>query len=394
MVVTTPITTPIARTAGLIPRSWLTQTRLGNGTWVRIAVAVVLLRGGALEADEVKLGGFWISDVSVQGIEEEQIYYFNRAGTEFVRPIRGVQGLKLSAYPQLGKAYHAIDRGDYKVAQRALEHVRAKASARWLQQWASHLLIDVYDRLALPGEAVNLYLQLAREQAPTFLLSQPPVNSLNQASEEVRHTLQQRISLVVEELAGHSGAEPVQSLLTLIQSDQSDPDSGVQQNPAVAVDGSTDGETVATDSTAVTPVPHGGIVLAAELGMEDMVTQLLVHQRFEQALEKVDQLLAEENRDLAMRLYQKGVAQLRLAQANEDDKQYHDAGLSFMSVLAYFPASAFAGPSLVEAGVVHSKIGQSDIAKKLYERASVLIDDQDNPRYAERLEQQRHNLTR
>ena len=105
-------------------------------------------------ADEIKLGGFWIRDVSIQGIEDQHVVYFNRVGTEFTRPIRAVQGIKLSAYPQLEEAYDALDNKNDPTAQKALEDVRGKTGSPWLRQWVSNRAVSgVTDQLLELGMA-------------------------------------------------------------------------------------------------------------------------------------------------------------------------------------------------------------------------------------------------
>lgn len=357
-----------------------------------VRVMVLAVAGGywcsAAQADEIKLGGFWIGDVSIQGVEDGQVLYFNRVGTEFARPLASVQGLKLSAYPQLGQAYEAIEKGDDTAAQRALEQVRGKATAPWLRQWVCRILVQVYNRLNRPHEAVDLFLLLTNEGVPGLYLSHPPVQCLAQANPDVQNTLRQRINVALENLTGRP--EAARMVTKLLES--SKPNSG--GDPQATTDGSGNpdvstgsgiGEQVhqASQTQPARPI----LTLSRALDIGDTVTVLLLHGQFTQALARVDQILEKDGHRLPMRLYQRGIAQLYLAQASGDDKRYYDAGLSFMSVLAYFPHSHYAGPSLVEAGIVHSKIGRPDTAKKLYERAAIVIDAQEDPHYAARLEQ-------
>jgi len=355
-----------------------------------VAIVAVTACCAMASADEIKLGGFWIGDVSIQGVEDAQVVYFNRVGTEFTRPIQAVQGLKLSAYPQLEDAYEALDNKDDLAALQALEDVRGKTGSPWLQQWVSHLLVAVYNRLNMPSEAVDRFLWLARDGAIPFYLSDPPLTSLAQTSPEVQHTLHQRITIAMEDLVGQPATMVIKQLLEPLEARQADdhsgqpPDSGQAGGTLVGDVGRTPGQ---EPEKPVAPQGKTNLVLSRFLDVGDAVTQMLVHGQFDQALAQANQLLQQGKHDLPMRMYQKGIAQLYLAQASGDNKQYHDAGLSFMSVLAYFPDSNYAGSSLVEAAVVHSKIGRRDIAKKLYERASFVLDTQEDPRYADRLEQ-------
>ena len=67
---------------------------------------------------------------------------------------------------------------------------------------------------------------------------------------------------------------------------------------------------------------------------------------------------------------------------------YKTAGISFLRVVIYYPRSTtWRGPSWMEAGYVHQKIGRHDIANRLFDTASNDIDATEEPALAKRLEQ-------
>ncbi len=371
----------------------------GRGVWrwggtLAVVVAVLIAGAQLAHADEIKLGGFWISDIGVQGIEDGQMVYYNRVGTEFRRPLENVQGLRLSTYPQLGKAHEAIAKGNDRAALMELLGARQKASNKWLRHWVSHLLVGVYDRLNMPSDALDIYLLLVIEGAPRFYLEHPPLESLQNSPSEIKSALRERI-LMTMDLVDPSGRESVRLLLEAIDSgsvatlgqlalDRSgSPQLATITNPADAS---------LPDGTATNGLSQARLTLPVELDIGDTVTALLIGGQYEQALARAEKIMSNDRHHLPMRLYQRGVAQMALAQAAEDDKKYLDAGLSFMSVVAYFPTSGFVGPSLVEAGFVHSRIGRSDTAARLYEKAATVIDAQEDPRYADRLQQLANGL--
>ena len=367
-----------------------------------VCTVVVLLAalGGVAGADEIKLGGFWIKDVSIHSIEDGQVLYFNRVGTEFTRPLGGVEGLNLSAYPQLAQAQQAIAGGDDRTAMALLQEVWGKARTDWLRQWVSYLLMGVYDRLELPYEAVDTYLTLIREEAPSFYLAQPPVDSLAGADDEVKRQLQERIESIAGDVSSPTGAAGIAELLALVRTESASAEDGL----AIELAGNGIPSPDPVPTTAVLPrndkkTPENvgdprddrpsstGPMLAQVMTVDDTVTQMLMYSRYDQAVARTEKLLENSNRQMPMRLYQRGIALKGLAEESGDVDHYMDAGLSFMSVVAYFPGSSFAGPSLVEAGIVHSKIGRSDIAKTLYEKAEMVVDAEDEPRYAAKIKQ-------
>ena len=66
------------------------------------------------------------------------------------------------------------------------------------------------------------------------------------------------------------------------------------------------------------------------------------------------------------------------------------AGLDFMRVVIYFPTGRYRGPSLVEAGDVHLRLGLDAMALRLLKEAlrpPKAISAKENPRYHRRLTQ-------
>jgi len=361
----------------------------GIRRWVMIAAAVwVMGTWQVTYADAVKLGGFWIGGVSVQRVANGQVYYIiDSTGLEFSRRLSLLEGLKLTAYPQLAKAEQALDRADDTAALQALLQVRRMTREPWLIQWVSYRLVGVYDRLKMPAEAVEVFLQLVRESAPTKYLITPPIESVQQADPQVKIDLHQRLEAAKMSLAGQPQIQVITPLLDAsVTSDQAT----MAQAPAQAVDTTPDKR---LPTPTVNPVgatlevaaPETGAVLARSLDRSDPVTQKLSSGNYEQAMALLDKVFSGTPSRLSMRLYQRGMAQLGLAEATQDRDLYMDAGLSFMRVAIHFPNSTYIGPSTVEAGFVHSKIGRPDLARQLYDEASVWIDAQSAPRYAARL---------
>lgn len=377
----------------VLPREgcWGFIVWLGRLTALRAKVLVIAMCVvgwcSAANADAIKLGGFWIEDISIQGIEYGNVVYFNRVGTELSRPVEQVQGLKLSSYPSLGKAQQAIHAGDDRAALQALLQVQnqSRGGAPWVRHWVNYSLVGVYDRLDMPVEAVGAYLELADASASPIYLKGRPTQSLKGVSGDIKLDVKQRIEAAMQRLAGRPEAVLVQGLLDAIDGK----DTGNDGGPVLVVDGGSDGS-----GTESQPTDQLSLTLPQELDIGNPVTQLLLNSRFEQALTMIDETLEKDSRYMAMRLYQRGLAQLHLAGVNQDQKQYLEAGLSFARVMAYFPQSGFAGPSLVEAGLIHSKIGRRDTAEKLYQKAAERIDAEVEPRYAVRLDQLKNDLGR
>ena len=152
----------------------------------------------------------------------------------------------------------------------------------------------------------------------------------------------------------------------------------------------TPGDTSAASAASEAPESPAksasAVVMTGSIDANDPVTRLLHAGQFEKALAETDQLIAGKELRLAMRLYQRGLAQLYLAERSDNRRLFLDAGLSFMRLAIYFRKSSYMGPALVEAGVVHERIGRHELAMKLWRKAQVEIDPETDPAVAQRLE--------
>ncbi len=418
---------------------------------IAFAAALVLQAAcltSATLADAVKLGGFWINDVTVDDISDEQLIYVNRMGLEDVKPLASVQGLKITAYPELAQAQDAIDAGNEQAAAEALVNLRATVREDWLRNWVSYLLIGVYDRAGQPIQAVEAMVDLAGRTDDGVYFQQPPTASIQAADGLTQKTVNDLLIGGKDFVSGANGEAALSALLELVDvvpSDPPTPDPFVDPVPPPAVqtvpdtrgasrtdpDGDLDSDPDAGfdtdagfdadegfdaapdaggdsgfdrdfDSAAEPELPMADddyasaqsvITVPRLLDTRDEVTRLLISGKFQDALSRVEALTASDPSNRAMRLYQRGLAQLGFAETSGDHDAYLDAGLSFMRVVTQHPRTRFAGPSLLEAAVVNGKLGRADIARRLLARAGTMIDVDEDPRYAQRLSQMSSALT-
>lgn len=329
-----------------------------------VAVAVLLAAGPAtLGGDSVRLDGFWIDNVSIDSMGDGLVVYTTATGAEQTRPLSAVQGIRLALYPELSEAWQAIQAGDDADAARALEVVIAKARRPWVKHYVNWQRSGALARAGRPVAAVEAYLELIRAGAEAHFLAEPPVDAVAGAANGDK----QRIAAVVgKTMLGQPAASRahLQQILDATKVIEPDP----PQAPA-------EGEV-------------GSAVLLPQAIRPTPLVELLRKGRFNEALEAINGEL-ETPGGLSQKLYLKGVAQLALAERSGDLNLYKDAGISFMRVVIYFshPKSVYASPSLLEVAYVHEKIGRPDLAEKLYERARILINEEDAPAYHRRMMQ-------
>ena len=338
------------------------------------ATLLVVCSAGAL-ADSVKLGGFWFNDVTVRDVVEGKLVYVAADGTERVRSLADVRGLKLTAFPDSEAADEALQAKDYDQALEIFDAIAAKSRRPWVRHWALWHKVAALDKLDRPAEAVEAYLELVRGKADPYFLASPPLESLQAAPDARRKDIAARLRGLRRTLAKGPAREPFEKMLELLDAERRPANA-----PATAPEGAPGG-------AAAKPTETGpAAVMTSAIDAADPVTRLLHDGQFDKALTETTRRLSNKEPRMAMRLYQRGLAQLHLAERSDDRRLYLDAGLSFMRVAAYFPRSSYAGPALVEAGVVHEKIGRHKLAVKLWRKAHVEIDPETDPAVARRLE--------
>lgn len=340
-------------------------------------LALMLWPAWSLAQDAVKIGGFWINDVAVQGFTEGQIVYFAPGGGEVNQPLDKLEGIKLGKYPAMGAASEAIEAGNDAEALKQLTALRGNAKEPWLQRYVNKLLMETADRAGRADVAADAFIALvATPSLDPYYIANPPTASVGAADAKTRDAIRQRLDAVAARVPKQGEAQQafaaMQALVAAAPAPAATGDAAEPDRPPAAP---------GTPGTAAAP-PAGAATSAVVLPsfIEDNdITKLLRAGQFAEADAAVTAALQSAG-DMSLKLYQHGMAKLGLADAAADDeagqKLYKDAGLSFMRVLVHFPSSRYKGPAMVEAGYVHHKIGRDDQARKLYQGADLSLGDE------------------
>ena len=83
----------------------------------------LLLASPSTQADEILFDGLWIPQVTVVGINDGQVVYETATGAEVTRPLREVEGLRLTGYPRLEEGRAAAEAGELEQAHQPDEFV-------------------------------------------------------------------------------------------------------------------------------------------------------------------------------------------------------------------------------------------------------------------------------
>ncbi len=383
-------------------------------------------------ADDVKIADIWIKEVTVQGITAGSLNYLTDAGGKRSAPLETVQGIRITTLPALDQGQIALAAGKFEEARAAFAQAVANAKQPWIRQYAQMLLVQSLDKLNKSFDAVDTYVTLARSNPDPAFLKFPPLNAVGATPANLKADLDRKLTEAATALARNPALPAVRAMqekLGFTPPPAAAPATPATPaaTPAAAAPGVP--EAAATPATpaaaapAVTPAPAApavaapapaapaapptpptpaaGSALAAftaastsaiplpkAMNADDPVALLLRAGKFDEALAKCNQALSGSSGagELYLRIYQRGLAQLNIALArNSDQALIKDAGLSFMRVVIHAPKSVYVGPSLMEAGLVHQKIGRLDIAQRLYDKAALLIDADADPDMAQRL---------
>lgn len=352
----------------------------------------LLLTSLAAAQDSVKIGGFWIDNVALQGVVEGQLVYLASGGGEVAQPLEKVEGVKLGKYPAMALAQAAIEAGNDAEAVKQLTTVRGSAKEPWLQRYSGKMLMEAADRSGKADQAIDAFIALATlPNLDEFYLANPPTASVAAADDKTKVTIKQKLAAAASKLPkqGPMG-EAVTQLTALVAN------AGIEAAPSAPGETAAPPVGEAPAGTAPSPSATASATILPDFIEDDAITKLLRAGKFEEAVDLANKALMSAG-DLSMKLYQHGKAKLGQADAATDDetaqKLYKDAGISFMRVVIYFPASRYRGAALVEAGYVHQKIGREDIARRLYQAADLALGEpEESPQYFERLRELNESL--
>lgn len=368
-----------------------------------LVAALTLAFVSIARADSIKMGDLWLDGVSIQKIENGMILYTSRAGQDEERDLTKVQGIKLTAHPELEAATKASAEKKDADAVAALQKVMATARQPWVKHYAQSQMIPALDRQGKLNETLEALLSLAKESKEDAYFLRAPIESAANATAAQRKEALAKLEPAVASTKGAAQAA-VKRIIDILK--EPAPDAAKPASNGTTGTPPANGNTGNTGSMGTTPTPTNtgatgttpprprrGPAVTKFLSDTDPVSILLQDGKYQDALTEADKLLNTTSKDLSMRLYQKGLAQLGIADKSNDTKLYKDAGLTFARVVTYFGnrRSTYEGPALVELGYVHLKINRTDVAAKLFDRAINLVAD-DDAQVMERLEKLRSSI--
>lgn len=338
-----------------------------------VSFAAGFMPRGAM-ADDLKINGFWVEGLQVRDIAGYRIY-FDQRGRELDREMSAVEAMRLSDFPQVETWYTQMAEGNADAALATADELAGKARVRWLKHWAQQARMLAADKAGKPSDVVAAYVALVTDTADVTFVVKPPLIAVAQADADMKRRLAGILDVAKRRTRGEDALAGLAALTKAATTGEAEAAAMVEEVKAAAA-----------PTKALVPVPAG-------MDAKDQISQMLYRGQWSEALAATNDRLSKKELMLAMRLYQRGLAQLYLAKESETSDPttrfaaYKTAGLSFMRAAIYFSSnSTYRGPALVETGYIHYKIGRLRVAQRLLEQARPLIDDETDPSYAERLE--------
>ncbi len=330
--------------------------------------------------------GITVNDVFIDQITNGELVFRTRGGQQ----TRALSDLKLISIDGLDA---------YTQGQQALIDKKPRAAVGPLNQalraakqdWQRHLiqasLVKAHDALGNPAEAVRAYAALAQSGADDYFLQSPPTTSV-QAAPEAQHANLTTLLTAARRNAAPTAQPFIEQMLAAVAPAEQP---GTGDTPQQA--GTSQGPS--GQGTASTPAgtAESAVVLPAGVPADLEIVKKLKAGDFENAVQDGLGMVTNANR-LSTSLYLLGRAQLGIADKTGKQEDYLTAGVTFMRVIAHFQRlrSPEVGAAMVEAGYVHQKIGRPDIAAKLFQAASPLLSEDEQPAYAQRLADLRSSL--
>ncbi len=319
------------------PKRW--TARIG------LVLGMLLLATGGLPADTLKVRGIDYKNVKVIGMREGRLYYRTNTGDERNVALEDLQDIQLDAYPEFQAAKQAFDKGDFASAAKTFTTLSGKVKEDYLKILVEANLVVALDRSGQFLPAAQRYVQLLKVDNGPITQSARPGKF--PADPPQRSAAAEKLSELLKSTADPIAKKFLQETVEALKSDA--------PAPAPTTEGA----------------PKTGLLQTADEAKQDPLELMIRGGKAEAALKAVDEQIAGEGGSISKLLYLRGLALASLGRDN-------DALLAFMRVVVHFTSSssAYYGKSLTEAGKLLKKQNKTDQARKLWEEARGLYEDE------------------
>lgn len=344
---------------------------------------LALLLAGTGRADEIVKQDFTLANVTVRGIENGNLV-FRSGANDVTVPLDEIVVLKLENEPRLAEAMESFNQGQWRSAERDLTAIYEEATARWVKQFVGYYLVQARDKRGNAVQAATVYVEIAASGADPYLLGKPPVESLEDASNNQKNRIRDQVMAVIRGTNGTS-RESLESYLKMVTGEEAIPDLPLterqqQQQARIA-------------SAVILPQPIWTVLDRVDPNERNAdrwdAIKMLMEGKPEEAVEAITPWMGSPG-ELPEKLYVLGRAQLEVAEKTGEIDDYADAGLTMMRLYVHFGPPAgqshkLALPAQLELAYIHKKIGREDLYGTLLDRSAIISVDVENyPEYRNR----------
>ncbi len=342
-----------------MPRRLIQTLKTSAGTAALVSALVLV---APADADSLKREGLpAIEGVTLISVEDGELKYRTAAGDRSA-PLKEITDLTIDNVPAFATGLKAFKADQMRAAQRSFESIWADNRVDWVRHYAGFYLAQVYDQRNEPVSAGQVYAKLASDGADLFFLSKPPTASLAEADDDQKERITAEILAVAEGAKGER-RKKLEAYLRMVAGEEAalpqDADAVADNRRALQ----------RRDSAVIIPedvwkVPEKRNQPAGKWESLD----LLAAGKFREAIDKVNEW-QDNPGELPAMLYIKARAQLALADEDNDEKLYRDAGLTFMRIVVHYNkaggAHPLVAPARLEVAYIHKQIGREDIYQRL-----------------------------
>jgi len=357
-----------------------------------VALATAVL-AGVCRADEVKLGEFWIPNVTIISLTDGQLLYETGVGGEVSRSLDDLVAVKLDTAPALAEAEAKYAGGEYADAARLFAEAEDQVRQDDRAAWIKYRLMQAHAAGGDAYEAGLAYLDLLRNTKETWYYERMPRDVMAKLSDRERDRLVRRLEGGARFVQGRDAKAAIEKLLGIVRGAADEPaeddapetvpprNGGGTATPTRDTPAADDAEGATDESAVVLPEP-----------LKDESHPAVAMLKAGDFAEAREMLLAEvqERTDtsLSTKLYLLGLAQLYLADQSGDAEDYKEAGVWFAWMTSHFGRArrSLNDAAEVEMMYIHHKLNRDDIARRLYDGLRVRLTEEDDPAYKARMD--------
>lgn len=322
---------------------------------------------GAWGADDIKVEEMWYQGVRITGLRDGRMIYTVR-GTPNSAPLAKVNGLRFGSHAEWAQADKAIEAGNGAQAAELLETMIGNLGRReaYLRPLVVRKMIEAYDADGLFVDALERYLELAREESDPYYFALVP--SKLPTNDAIRKAAVATITRSLDNVnaAAKPALEKLRAQLKEAVPVESTPAAGGQAEPGP------DAPTAAIPGLEPVPGTDGdgnGDALSTGNDRVDRVFTDIDAGEFDRALEAIAFMKAKSrNPPMGLLYYAQGLA-------CAGKKQPLDAAVAFLRVAVHFPEHEKAVPALIAAGQMLKTAGKDQQAAGVWREAMGRTED-------------------